>query len=291
MAAAIAAKSMTIINSAQAERDSSLSDWLLGIDRHEDIGIMPELYIKIRLRKCAQPGKSCIEPGEEAQSLMAGVGAGRVKAGFMSAVPHATEEKWLSCPECEAPCRDRQLPERAALRCGRCGVWVKKASGVRSLQPAWALASAGILFVVLANVNPILTFDVAGNTQSNLIATGVWNLVGQGYWPVASLVFFAGIAGPALHLSSVWYVAAACSLNQKWPWLRGAVKLAEVLESWNLVPVYAVATVVAVVKLDMLGTVAWQQGALWVVALSICSLFTTQFFHRDLVEEKLEDLA
>jgi paraquat-inducible protein A len=177
------------------------------------------------------------------------------------------------------------------LRCGRCGVTVRKQTGSRSLQPAWALATAGLLLVALANVNAILTFDVAGNTQSNLIVTGVYGLFDQGYWPVAALVFFAGIAGPGLHLAAVWYVATACCLGLRWPGLLRMAKFAEVMESWNLVPVYAVATVVAVVKLDMLGTVAWQQGALWVLALSLCSLLAVQFFDRNLVEERLEELT
>jgi len=206
-------------------------------------------------------------------------------------MPEPVEEKWIFCPECEAACADRALPPGAALRCRRCGVVVKKASGSHSLQPAWAMATAGLCFVVLANVNPILTFDVAGNMQSNLVVSGVDDLYGQGYWPVAALVFFAGIAGPALHLAAVWYVAAACSLRRRWPGLRRVAKFAEALEQWNLVPVYAVATVVAVVKLDMLGTVMWQRGALWIVVLSVCSLFTVQFFDRTLVEKRLEELA
>jgi hypothetical protein len=57
------------------------------------------------------------------------------------------------------------------------------------------------------------------------------------------------------------------------------------------VPVYAVATVVAVVKLDMLGTVDWQQGALWVLVLSLCSLLAVQFFDHSLVEQGLEELT
>lgn len=206
-------------------------------------------------------------------------------------IPLEKTPGWISCPECEAACRDRALPRRAALRCVRCGVQVRKETGARSFQPAWALATAGLLLVALANANPVLTFDVAGNTQSNLMVTGVLGLFDQGYWPVAALVFFAGIAGPALHLAAVWYVAAACCLGRRWPALRRAAKFAEVMESWNLVPVYAVATVVAVVKLDMLGAVAWQQGALWVLALSLCSLLVVQFFDRDLVERCLEELA
>lgn len=202
-----------------------------------------------------------------------------------------TARKWITCPECEAACRDRELPPRSALKCGRCGVIVRRASGVRSLQPAWAMATAGLVLLVLANVNPILTFDVAGNTQSNLIVTGIFGLVAQGYWPVAVLVLFAGIAGPALHLGAAWYVLAACCLARRWPGLRHARRIAEIMEAWNLVPVYAVATVVAVVKLDMLGTVAWQHGAFWVVAVSLCSLLTVQFFQPVLVEKRLEELA
>lgn len=206
-------------------------------------------------------------------------------------MPPCVDEKWLSCPECEAAFLDRELPAKAALRCGRCGVVVKKQSGSHTLQPAWAMATAGLFFVVLANINPILTFDIAGNTRSNLIISGVLDLNQQGYWPVAALVFFAGIAGPALHLAAVWYVSAACCLNAGWPGLRRAAKLAAALEQWNLVPVYAVATVVAVVKLDMLGTVWWRQGAPWVIVLSLCSLFAMQFFDRTLVEKRLEELA
>lgn len=198
--------------------------------------------------------------------------------------------EWLSCPDCEAPCRDRKLPSGTELRCGRCGVSVKVASGRHSLQPAWAFASAGLFFVLLANLQPILAFDVAGDTQSNRIVTGVFELFGQGYWPVAGLVCFAGILAPALHLGAVWYVASACCLHCRWPHLRKAVRFAEILEPWNLVPVYAIATVVAVVKLDMLGTVEWQQGALWVLALALCSLLAMQAFDRELIEERLETL-
>jgi len=199
--------------------------------------------------------------------------------------------RWISCPECEASCREVPLPPRAILRCKRCGVVVRKSARPTSLQPAWALATAGLFLVVLANVNPILTFDVVGNTQPNLIVTGVVELARQGYWPVAALVFFAGIAGPALYLAAVWYVVSACCLTRRWPQLPRVLKAAEILESWNLVPVYALATVVAVVKLEMLGTVAWQHGALWLVALSLCAFLTGQLFDHRMVEERLEKLT
>ena len=197
---------------------------------------------------------------------------------------------WLSCPDCEAPCRNRALPAGTELRCMRCGGRLKTSISGHSLQVAWAFATAGLFLVLLANFEPILTFDVVGNTQSNRIFTGVFELIGQGFWPVALLAGFAGMFAPAMHLGAIWYVTAACCLGLRWPHLRRAFRLVEILEPWNLVPVYAIATVVAVVKLKMLGTVAWQQGALWVIALSLCSLFAAQAFNPELVEEKLEVL-
>jgi len=144
--------------------------------------------------------------------------------------------------------------------------------------------------VILANVETIMTFDVAGDTQSNRIASGVIELCAQGYGAVAALVCFAGILAPALHLAAIWYVASACCLRARWPHLRRMAGAVEKLEPWNLVPVYSIATVVAVVKLDMMGTVNWQSGALWVLALSLCSLCAVQAFDRELVEERLGDL-
>jgi len=194
---------------------------------------------------------------------------------------------WLSCPECEAPCRDRPLPKKAELRCTRCGVRVKSSGGRHSLQPAWAFATAGLFTALLANVEPIMTFDVAGDTQSNRMISGVIELARQGYGPVAALVCFAAVIAPALHLAAIWYVASACCLRRRWPAVSRVAGLVEMLEPWNLVPVYAIATVVAVVKLDMMGTVDWKAGAFWILALSLCSLCASQAFDRELVEQRV----
>ena len=134
---------------------------------------------------------------------------------------------WLTCPECEAPCRDRPLPKKGELRCSRCGVRVKADRGIHSLQPAWAFATAGLFMVLLANVQPIMTFDVAGDKQSNHIISGVMELARQGYGPVAVLVCFAGVVAPALHLAAIWYVASACCLRRRWPGVHRVAALVE----------------------------------------------------------------
>lgn len=201
------------------------------------------------------------------------------------------EPGWLSCPDCDAACRDRTLTKGAELRCGQCGARLKKYREGDTMQRAWAMATMGLVLLLLANVEPIMTFNIAGNRQSNLIITGVFGLIDQGYWPISILVFFSAIAAPALHLMTSWYVLGACAMKQHWVGSLRALKLAEHLEAWNLVPVYAVAIMVSAVKLEMLGEVEWNRGTVWVVATSLCSLCVVQMFDRDMAEKRIMEFA
>lgn len=200
-------------------------------------------------------------------------------------------EKWISCPNCEAPCLEREPAAGQELRCGRCGTTVLEYIGKKTLQPSMALSIAGLFALLLANTSPVLSFDVAGRIQSEHIFTGVQELVTQGYWPIAILVFLAGMLAPALHLGSVAYVSTACCLNLPFPRLRDVIRLAEWAEPWNLMPVYAIATVVSVVKLRMLGGVEWEFGARWVLGVALFSLFAQQTFDLRVVNSRLETMG
>jgi paraquat-inducible protein A len=163
--------------------------------------------------------------------------------------------------------------------------------GKRTTQPAMALSIAGLFALLLGNTNPVLTFEVVGRMQSGFIITGVIELIKEGYLPIALLVFFAGILAPALYLGAVCYVSTACSLGLRLPMLRKVFEFVRVIEPWNLIPVYTIATLVAVVKLRMLGEVEWQYGARWVLGVAVLSLFAGQTFHRRVVEERFEALG
>lgn len=163
--------------------------------------------------------------------------------------------------------------------------------GRKTFQPALALSMAGLFALLLANTSPVLTFDVAGRIQPGYIITGIVELFRQGYWPIALLVFVASMLAPALYLSAVAYVSAACSMKLRLPWIGEALRLSELAEPWNLIPVYSIATVVSVVKLRMIGAVSWNDGARWVLAVALLTLFAQQMFERRLVEHRLEALG
>jgi paraquat-inducible protein A len=162
------------------------------------------------------------------------------------------------------------------LFCSRCGEKLAAPRPAKAVQRGLALSLTTLVLLVLANVFPVMTFDVAGAEQSNRIITGVRGLIGQNYGPLAALVFFSAILAPALYLLLACYVLSARSIGRTWPFDFQIWRIVEWLAPWNLVPVFAVACLVAVVRLDLLGTVNWQLGALFVVLLSLSFLVLEQ---------------
>lgn len=196
---------------------------------------------------------------------------------------------WARCPDCLASYRDRCLEKREALLCLRCGKVLKKYCQPNSLQISLAVVTASLIFLFMANISPIMVFDVLGNKQSNLIITGVVSLCSQGYWPIAVLVFISAIALPIVHLFSFWYLLGGCFFQRSWPRMDVALKLVDMFASWNLIPVFAVATMAAVVKLEQLGNVEWKSGAYWLACLAFSSLFAMYSFDRDGIVKKLNN--
>ena len=195
------------------------------------------------------------------------------------------------CPVCAAPCRDRKLGPKTTLQCRRCGSPVKSYPLHRSLQPALAFSAAGLFAAVLAILNPILTFSVSGRTQDGFMLTGAVELFCQGYWPLAMLVFFAGILAPILYLAAIFFVSFACVTGWRFPWVGKVNSWIRFFEPWNLVPVFAIATVVSVVKLRTLGTVEWDMGARWVLGMSFFSLSAFHAFDTRLVKGRIPSVS
>ncbi|MFM8716362.1 MAG: paraquat-inducible protein A [Spartobacteria bacterium] len=158
----------------------------------------------------------------------------------------------------------------------------------RTMKAAWAFAMAALITLIPANMNPILVFSIAGNSLENLIITGVEGLWMQGFQPLGSLVFFSAILAPVLYLLSVSYVSASWTFQKRPPLLAVAFRLVDALEAWNLLPVFAIACMVSVVKLRTLGTVNWDVGALWVLATAILTMLAVQCFDRKCAELYVE---
>jgi len=175
------------------------------------------------------------------------------------------------------------------MTCARCGGKLKWVGSV-NISSCLALCFAGLVFCVLSNIDPIVTFDVHGLKQSNLLITGVIGLEYQGYLVVAALVFLCSMVAPFLRLLGLGYVLAACGIGWNAPGIREAYLLAGKMKPWSLIEVYAVAIVVASARLELLGNVECDIGAVFIVFLFIICLWLEQILDEEALWEEVRKL-
>jgi len=218
-------------------------------------------------------------------------GTGRVGRRAPMGTTGQLSTTWIQCPQCRAAIRHRALASGEFLDCGRCGTTVEGPFQARRMALAMAFAWTGLVAMVPANLFPVLIFNVAGNTQENLVVTGVLSLWQQGYEPLAVLVGFSAIASPALYLGGVAVSATICHLRLKTQFAEFFLRVAEIFESWCLLPVFAVACLVSVVKLRTLGSVSWEPGSVWILVSALATFLAMRFFDFRQARERLEALG
>lgn len=200
----------------------------------------------------------------------------------MTAITH------IHCHQCGSQVPRVELRPGEVLRCGLCKSHLIRKRGSESFQPACAFGMAGICFLVLANIYPIMNFSVAGNTQANEIVTGVGVLITQGYGMIAVLVFFCAMLAPAVYFSCVTYVSLACMAPRGLSLALPLLNLVRRVQLWSLVPVFAAACMVSAVKLNMVGVVDWQPGIDWIALLAVCELALGSLFDPVAAERVLK---
>ena len=183
----------------------------------------------------------------------------------------------IACHSCDLLHRRAPLPPRASARCTRCGgVLYRDLRG--GTERALALSLASIVVLILANTFPFLTFKMGGLVEQNHLASGVIELFDQGYWELACLVFFVIVLAPALRLGLLVFVTASLRFGWRPPGLGPALKLAGRLKEWAMLDVFLLGSLVAIIKLSdlasvALGTSMYAFGALIVLLASANAAF------------------
>jgi paraquat-inducible protein A len=165
-----------------------------------------------------------------------------------------TSETLISCRSCDLLHQAVPPPPGGALACTRCGdVLYRKPRG--DFQVTLALTLTAFLLFLVANAFPLVTFELAGRSQSGELISGVLGLYAEGYWELAGLVLFTSILAPLLYLLGLLYVLLPLSLGRR-PWgLAPLFRVIQAVTSWAMLEVYMFGILVALIKLGDFGGV------------------------------------
>jgi paraquat-inducible protein A len=143
-----------------------------------------------------------------------------------------------------------------------------------------ALAVAAGIMLVPANVLPVLTTEIPGQTRTDTILSGIAGLWESGMWAIGAIVLVASVLIPALKLVGLgWLLVAARSGPPRHA--RVLTRLYATLDfigRWSMLDVFLVAFLSGAVRFGALARVEPQPGIIAFAAAVVLTVLATAAF-------------
>ena len=168
------------------------------------------------------------------------------------------------CPRCQAPLHARK-PD--------------------SLQRTRWLMFAAYVLLLPANLLPIMSTESLGGTQHDTILSGVIYLWQHGAWPLSLIVFIASVAVPVAKLGTLTVLVRAVSAPSRWsPYaLTRMYRVIEFVGRWSMLDIFVVTVLAALVRLQVLATIAPGPGAAAFGGVVVLTMLATRAFDPRLI--------
>jgi len=157
-------------------------------------------------------------------------------------------EDWIACPECG---RINRLPDTGVshtAECSRCGAALHQAR-TWGLDAPLALSVTGLVLFCLANAYPLISFEIAGRSETSTLISGCLAFWRAGFPELGILVFLTSILFPAVSLVTTIHILLGLKTGRR-PWRAAKVfRLNRWLRPWAMIEVYMLGIFVAIVKL------------------------------------------
>ena len=160
----------------------------------------------------------------------------------------------IACHECDLLQQRISLSTKSKAQCGRCGAVLYR-NIPDSIDRTIALTIAGLVLFVCANLFPFLAFEVSGQSVQATLISGAVALYKQGMWEVAGLVIFTCVAAPLAQLLFMLYIFIPLKFNRLPYATAKAFRFLREMQSWNMIEVFMVGILVALVKLTKMAVI------------------------------------
>lgn len=154
----------------------------------------------------------------------------------------------IVCHACDLAHRIEQIAPNSRVRCVRCRAELYR-TGAASIDTAIAVALSGLVLFVLANVYPLVAFEVNGTTRVATLIGAVQGLYAQGYAIIAVLVLFTAVLVPLTQILAFLYVLVALRAKRRPPGAHVLFRAIAALRPWGMTEVFMLGALVSLVKL------------------------------------------
>lgn len=187
----------------------------------------------------------------------------------------------LQCHSCRKLHRDTGAKQQ---RCGCCDDVLHYRSH-DSIARTWALCLSAAIFMVLANIYPVMTVDYLGKGNPDTIISGVIALAGAGMYPIAAVVFIASIAVPLLKLTAMFWLLLMIKMDWKMDKRQCAkmFRMVKFIGRWSMLDLFVIAILVTLVHLQGIMTITGGAGATYFSTVVVLTMLAAHAFDPRLI--------
>lgn len=181
----------------------------------------------------------------------------------MSKPPRSHHMHVVACPTCALVCRHLATAGDPP-RCPRCHSRLHRRRP-RSIEHAWALLIAALVFYIPANFLPVMQRSQFGTDSTDTLLSGVLEFWRLGSYGIALLIFIVSVVIPCLKFLVLGLLLASTQRRSAWAVAERARmhRLTELVGYWSLLDIVVVAVMSALIRFQAFGDVAPRIGILF----------------------------
>ncbi|HCE23443.1 MAG TPA: paraquat-inducible membrane protein A [Hyphomonas sp.] len=199
-------------------------------------------------------------------------------------------ESHMACPECDLLHLVSDIREGEQGHCIRCGalLFVRHRN---SLDRALAFSLTGLSFFILANLFPLLTFEMEGQTESNRLIDGAIAFWQAGYWELGIAVFIFSVFAPLAVLLVLVTLLLPLRLGRAPLFVKLQIRLLVFLKPWAMSEIFILGIIVAFVKLQDFADVGIGLSLFAFILMVIATVMAYLTLDTRALWARLEELA
>jgi len=196
----------------------------------------------------------------------------------------------IACRQCDLVQNVPSVEGRATARCARCNaVLFRTRVNTVDCTIAWTL-SALILFMVAISF-PFLGINSNGLERHTSLLTGIFEIYGQGMVSLAILVALTCVLVPVMQMVGLLYVFLPLKFNRKLPFVETIFRLFQHVQPWNMMEVFMLGILVALVKLGDIATIAPGVAVFAFACLILCLAFAVSSVDAHQIWRRIEVIS
>lgn len=189
-----------------------------------------------------------------------------------------TSQHLIACHECDLLIkRVKNQPDQDVI-CPRCHARLYYTT-LNSIERLLALSIAGLILFIPANLFPILSLHVFGQSQSEIILQSALSLYEGGLEVVALLILLFAVVVPLIQLITLFYISFTLHYRWEGRLLRQAMHSYQHLRGWGMLEIFLLGVLISIIKLKDIADLEIGLGLYSLAALIIVITLSGIFFN------------